>query len=71
MFVQGFGHAGKISVIAKHDFLGDGIIQLDGAAIMAVHNPERIKRLTAHLLRFEEVVAPRLPAKVNGQFQPG
>ena len=69
VFGQRLGHTRQIGVIAEHDFLFDREIQLGGVAVVAVQDPERIKGLSAHFVRFQEVVAPRLLAKIDDQFE--
>jgi hypothetical protein len=56
-------------MIAKHDLLLDREIKLGSRAILTIDDPQRIVRLPSDLLWTQEMIAPGLLAKINGQLQ--
>jgi hypothetical protein len=58
-------------VVTKHDLLLDREVELGGVAVVTEQHTKWVKRLFADIFFFQEVVAPRLLAKVNDGFEMG
>ena len=56
-------------MITEHDLLFDREIELGSRAISTIDDPQRIEGLASDLLRAQEMIAPGLLAKINGQLQ--
>jgi hypothetical protein len=56
-------------VIPEHDFLLDREVKLGGMAVPAPKHTQGVEWFGSHLIFGQEIVAPRLLAKVNDWFK--
>ncbi len=68
---QGCRDPRQIGMVAEHDFLGDRVIELRGGTPLAEDHSQRIVRLRPHFLLAQEMIAPRLPAEIDGRRKVG